>query len=267
MKTAILMEFRKFFSTRMWWVLLIAMTGYMAFLAGIMGLSSTITVAGQPAQDLGDPLETARGIYTIATAMGYIFPALVGALSVTSEFRHKTITPTLLAVPNRTRLIGAKMIGSIPVGLAFGVAGTLAGLVAGALALEFLGDGAMLHDPLVWKSVGLSVVALTLWTVVGVGLGAMLTNQVAVILVLLAFTQFVEPILRMLLTAAFEGKFAAVGQYLPGAAGESITGGSIYSTLGAGDLLPAWIGALTLVGYGLVAALIGRITSFRRDFT
>lgn len=267
MKTAITMEFRKFFSTRMWWVLLIAMTAYMAFLAGIMALSSSVSVSGQPEQSLGDPLEAARSIYTIATAMGYIFPALIGALSVTSEFRHKTITPTLLAVPNRTRLISAKMIGSIPIGLLFGLAGTLAGVVAGASALEFLGDGAMLNEPAVWQSIGLSVVALTLWTVVGVGLGAMMTNQVAVILVLLAFTQFIEPVLRMLFTAVFDGNLSGVGSFLPGAAGEAITGGSIYSALGAGDLLPAWAGALILLGYGLVAATIGRFTSFRRDFT
>ena len=45
----------------------------------------------------------------------------------------------------------------------------------------------------------LSVVALVLWALVGVGFGSVLTNQVAAIVVLLAFTQFVEPLLRLLL--------------------------------------------------------------------
>lgn len=267
MRTAITMEFRKFFSTRMWWVLLIAMVAYMAFLAGVMALSTSISMGDTPSEFDVDPLENARGIYTIATAMGYIFPALIGAMSVTSEFRHKTITPTLLSVPNRTRLIAAKMLGSIPIGLIFGLAGTAAGFVAGATALEFLGDGAMLSEPVVWQSIGLSVVALTIWTVVGVGLGTMLTNQVAVILVLLAFTQFIEPVLRVVLGSLFDGALSGVGAFLPGAAGESIVGSSIYSSLGAGDLLPIWAGTLTLLGYAVVTAVIGRVTRFRRDFT
>lgn len=268
MRTTILMESRKFFSTRMWWVLLLAMAGYMAFLAGVMATSLSITVEGGDDVMLGmDPLEKARTIYTIATALGYVFPAIVGALSVTGEFRHQTITPTLLAEPNRTRLIGAKLLGSIPIGLLFGVAGTGAAVLVGGAVLEFAGDGAMLTEATAWRAIGLSVVALTVWTVVGVGLGTAMTNQVAVILVLLAFTQFVEPVLRMVLGNLFNGSLSGVGAFLPGAAGESITGSSLFSSIGFGELLPWWQGAGALVIYALALAVLGRLTSFRRDFT
>lgn len=267
MRTAITIEYRKFVSTRMWWVLLLMMTVYMAFLAGVMALTMSISVEGADVPSDADPVSAARSIYTIATALGYVFPAIIGAMSVTSEFRHKSITPSLLAEQNRTRLIGAKMAASIPIGLLYGLAGTLAGVLVGGVILEVFGDGAFLSEPSVWSSIGLSIVALTLWTTVGVGLGTMLSNQVAVIVVLLAFTQFVEPVLRALLSSVADGALSGVASYLPGAAGEAITGASFYSTVGMGDLLPWWAGALVLVAYALVAAAIGRATTFRRDFT
>ena len=82
-----------------------------------------------------------------------------------------------------------------------------------------------------WQSIALSALALALWAiVVGVGFGSVLTNQVAVIVVVLAFTQFVEPVLRLVLTlTSWGGDIAA---YLPGAAGEAISGGSFYSETG-----------------------------------
>ena len=269
MKTTILMEFRKFFSTRMWWILLAAMVVYMALLAGVMALTLVADAPGGPASPSpdADPVATARSIYTIATSLGYAFPAIIGALSVTGEFRHKTMTPTLLAEPNRTRLIGAKLLAAIPMGIMFGIAGTASGVVGGGIVLQVMGDGAFLGDPTVWGSIGSSVLALTLWTMIGVGLGTLLTSQVAVIVSLLAFTQFVEPAVRALLSTAADGRFSDIAAYLPGSAGEAITGASIYSAFGDIALLPMWVGVLTLTAYTLVFAGLGRVITFRRDLT
>ena len=46
-------------------------------------------------------------IYSFASSVGYVFPVLLGALAVTGEFRHKTLTPTFLAEPNRSLVLGA----------------------------------------------------------------------------------------------------------------------------------------------------------------
>jgi hypothetical protein len=81
--------------------------------------------------------------------------------------------------------------------------------------------------------------------------------------VLLAFTQFVEPLLRLLL-AQFDATEAA-SKFLPGAAGEAIAGSSLYVSSGLAELLNSWQGAVTLVGYAVVLVLIGRFTTFRRD--
>ena len=110
------------------------------------------------------------------------------------------------------------------------------------------------------------MLALTVWTIVGVGFGALLTNQIAVIVIVLAFTQFVEPILRIVL-----GQFdwsEGISKYLPGAAGEAITGSSFYADSGmAVGLLSSRLGFAVLLGYAIAFALIGRLTTLRHDIT
>lgn len=274
MSAALVTEYRKLVTTRLWWVLLLTMAAYMAFLAAIMAFAlvqAPESVTGGVPSGTGQPAamsaeQVARTIYTLATSLGYVFPLLVGALAMTGEFRHQTITPTLLAEPRRGVVLAAKMLSSAAVGLLFGLVGTAATVLAGAVVLALLGEPTYLSEPVVLRSAGLSVLALAVWTVVGVGFGTLLTNQVAAVVVVLAFTQFVEPILRLVL-----GQFElteGVSKFLPGAAGEAITGASFFAESGiAAGLLPSWAGLLVLLGYAVLFAVVGRLTTLRRDIS
>jgi hypothetical protein len=273
MTAALRTEYRKLVTTRMWWILLLSMAAYMAFLAGIMAFALTQDPAsmtgavpgGQPATAM-TPETVARLLYTLATSLGYVFPFIVGAMAMTSEFRHQTITPTLLAEPRRTVFLTAKMLSSVVVGLVFGVVGTAATVGTGAGVLALLGKPTYLGDPVVLRSAALSVLALTVWTVVGVGFGALVTNQVAVIVIVLAFTQFVEPTLRIVMRLIDWAE--GISKFLPGAAGEAITGSSLYADSGmSAGLLPSGLGLAVLLGYAIVFALIGRFTTLRHDIT
>ena len=95
--------------------------------------------------------------------------------------------------------------------------------------------------------------------------GSMVTNQVAAIVIILAFTQFVEPIARIGL-AAVDG-LSGVSAFLPGAAADAVIGASFFSSMGATDLLSRGGGAAVLLGYVVVFATIGRVTTLRRDIT
>ena len=272
MGAALRVEYRKLVTTRMWWVLLLAMGAYMAFLAAVMAYTLTLepgAFAGPFADPDAEPLgaeRLAQTVYTLATSLGYVFPVIVGALAMTGEFRHQTITPTLLAEPRRTVVLVAKMLSSVAVGLLFGLVGTLATVGAGAGTLALLGEDPALTEPIVLRSAGLSVLALVVWTVVGVGFGTLLTNQVAVIVVLLAFTQFVEPLLRVVLGQLDWA--AGIAKFLPGAAGEAITGASFYADSGIGpDLLSSWEGLAVLLAYAVVFAMLGRLLTLRHDVT
>lgn len=270
MRAALVTEYRKLTTTRLWWVLLVTMAGYMAFLGAVMAFfltaegGATTGPTGEPAPPL-DPVTAARTIYTLAPTLGYVFPVVVGALAVTSEYRYMTITPTFLAEPRRTTVLVAKLLSSLPVGLVFGVVGTLSTVAAGAGVLALRGEPTALGDGEVLRTIGLSVLVLAVWTLVGVGFGSALTHQVAAIVTLLAFTQLVEPTLRLVMGVV--EPLAGLAKWLPGAAGEAVTGVSFYSSTGLNDLLPWWQGLLVLLGYGLVLAAVGRVTSLRRDIT
>jgi len=264
MNAAFRVELRKFLSTRMWWLLLVVLAAYMVFMGVIMAFTFTAdTAQGEVANLL--PVEAAKTVYSLGNSLGYVFPLVIGALSVTTEFRHQTITTTFLVEPRRTVVLVAKFAAGAVIGLSYGVAATAATVAGSAPLLAWQGDGAHLGNGDVLVTIALTVVSMTIWTMIGVGFGTVLTNQVASIVVLLAFTQFVEPVLRAALGAV--DVLAPVGRFLPGAAAESISGASLYSTIGVFELLERWQGALVMLAYVVVLGVIGRLTSFRRDVT
>ncbi|MDN4481046.1 ABC transporter permease [Demequina muriae] len=270
MSTAIVSELRKIRSTRLWWILLLCMVAGVAFMTATIGFSFAFAeeIGGSGVEGGGadmDPVATARIIYTLPVSFGYVFPVIVGALAVTSEFRHRTIDTTLLLEPSRAKVIGAKFVAVIPFALIYAVVGVATGVGVGAGALMLGGEPTGLDSAEVWRTLGMSVVALTAWGLVGVGFGTALTNQVVVIVALLGWTQLVEPIVRFGL--AFVDPIAGAGKFMPGAAGEAIAGASFYSTAGVGDLLAPWAGLLVLLGYAVIAAVIGWLITFRKDIS
>ncbi len=264
--TDLRVELRKILTTRLWWILLLGLTGYMAFLAAVLAVAFTAPEA-MGGTDAGgfspEPGAIATSIYTLPASTGYVFPLVVGALAVTSEFRYQTITFTFLAQPHRTTVLVAKMASSLVVGLVQGVVATLTAAGVGAGVLAAMGEDPRLGDPDVRRSLALTCVAMGIWAVVGVGFGALLTNQVASIIVVLAFTQFVEPIVRLLL--ATNDATAGISRFLPGAAGEALAGGGLFGGLSAADPLAWWQGGLVLLAYALVLAAVGRATSLNKD--
>src|SRR5690349_14471715 len=97
-------ESTKQFTTSIWWLLAIVLAAYVAFTATAVGFVFSLAANGDlpggnaprlPAESLPQVL------YSTATSVGYVFPLLIGTLMVTTEFRHKTLTPTFLATPRR----------------------------------------------------------------------------------------------------------------------------------------------------------------------
>lgn len=270
---AIRAEFAKTLTVRLWWVLLIVLVGYVAFTAGLLAL-----VFG----GLGDQLASGGGstpqipeeslppiIYSVASSVGYVFPVLFGTLATTAEFRHQTLTPTFLATPHRGRVLGAKLLTLAVFGAIYGVAALVASVGLGASILTATGHSAALGETDTWTLIARVVLAMAIWAVIGVGLGALIPSQVAAIVIVLAFTQFVEPILR--LVASFWDWTAGIGQFLPGAASDALVGSSIFTSLGTmtaqTQSLDWWQGGLVLLALAVVAAAIGYFTSWRKDVT
>jgi len=268
MIAAIRSEYRKFFSTRLWWILMLAMFAYMALVAGGMAVLYNYMGVGADGGSAFDLATYRLVIYSLAPSMAYVFPAIVGALGWTNEYRHHTTVPTFLGEPRRGVVAIAKAVAGIPMGVVIGAVGTLACVVGGLVGFTIAGadPGLSLIDT--WQTAGWSVLALAIWAVVGVGLGMLVTSQVGVIIILLIWTQLVEALLRVGLML-FDST-QNIPQYLPGALSESIAGGhSIYSAIGmtvsGNSTLPTWEAALLLAGYGVVFGVLGYIVRIRRD--
>jgi ABC-type transport system involved in multi-copper enzyme maturation permease subunit len=261
---ALASEFAKVFSTRMWWLLLVILVGYVGLAAAGLGLALTLTPEEAGLQLGGADL--APIIYSMATASGFVFPVIVGAMSVTAEVRHRTLSTTFLATPRRSVVLIAKVLVAAVVGAGYGVAATAATVGLGALVLGSAGESTLLDDPATWAMLARMVLAMAIWAVLGVGLGVLVPSQVGSIVAILAFTQFVEPIART--AAAFVEPLSGVAKFLPGAAGDALVGASFYSAFaGGGSELEWWQGGLVLAGYAAVFLVIGAATFWRRDVT
>jgi len=263
-------EVTKVFSTAGWWILAIVLVFYVgstaAGLAFVFGASATGELTGGsgaivPADGL------AALIYSLGGSIGYVFPLLIGTLMVTTEFRHQTLTPTFLATPRRGLVLWAKLIAGIVIGGLFAVVAVLSAAAPGAGILAVLGVDTGLGSGDTWALFARTVLALMLWTLVGIGVGTLVRNQVVAIVVVLAFTQFVEPLLRV--AGGFVDWIADLTRFLPGAASDALIGASIYAVMGggAGESLEWWHGGIVLLAYALIVLLIGHIVSWRRDVT
>jgi ABC-type transport system involved in multi-copper enzyme maturation permease subunit len=257
----------------MWWILMICAAGYLAMMGLLLAFSfqlGSVTVASDPsmggAPGFPEGDEAAVMVYSMAGSMAYVFPLLVGALSITQEYRHKTITPTFLAEPRREVVLGAKLIASLPMGLIYGLVCLSATALPAAVVFAAMGGSTGLGVASTWAFFGRALLDFTIWAAVGVGLGALIHNQVAVIVVVLAVTQFVEPTLRMLpLFGGWDWKWI---DFLPGAAGDAIQGMSIYDGFGLAaesSGLPFGWAALVLAGWAVLFAGIAYPTAWRRD--
>ena len=191
------------------------------------------------------------------------FALVLGIITITGEYRHKTVTPTFLAVPSRGMVTASKMILCLGAGLVIGVWAGAADLALGfACVAGGVGHASTMLTEFrhVWPGALFAAVAFGLF---GVGLGALLKNQVMAIVTGLGFIAIVEPIV--------EAAIPSVGRFLPGAAAqalESVTAhrtGLGFSTLT--HLLTWWEGALVLLAYGLVFAAVGSLITMRADVT
>lgn len=258
-------ELLKISTTRAWWILALILFVWVGTnAAGIAALGGVIVdqTQGMMGPELVPPL-----VFSVVTSVGYVFPLLFGALASTSEFRHQTLTPTFLATPHRGAVLGGKLGAGLIWGVVFGLVGLVASVGLGSLVLQAVGVDPGLGSSDTWALIGRALIAMALWAVIGVGLGVLMPNQVAVIVVVLAFTQFLEPLLRM--ASAFWEWTAAVGRFLPGAATDALVGSSIYSLVlgSATDALEWWQGGLVLGGFAVLFLVLGGLTTWRRDVT
>ncbi len=266
--TATRAESTKQFTTAAWWVLAVILLVYIGFTATSLALALAAAATGALPNGPAIPAETLPPLlYSLASAVGYAFPLLIGTLIVTGEFRHKTLTPTFLATPRRGRGLLAKLLVGVLLGVLYGVVGIVASAGTSAAVLAGFGLDTELAELDTWALLGRMLIAYVLWVLIGVGVGALVRNQVGAIVGVLVFTQFLEPIARFA-ASAVEG-LGDVIRFLPGAASDALVGASIFTGglpgTGSAPGLEWWAGGIVLLAYAVVLVVLGQLFSWRRD--
>lgn len=265
-------EYRKIFSTKLWWALLLPVA-VVALLFTLAGGGFAGLLAAAP----GGGAEQPFALVTLGLTMGFTatFAAIFGALALSSEDRHRTITTTLLTGSSRLAVLAAKLVAHGSIGMLYAVTTVLFGFVGAAI-----GGGPLPSAGAFAAVAATGSLAVLLWTVLGVGVGYLIGNQVAAVLVLVLYSLIVEPLVGGVLTAA---EIPTVAEYLPGGASTALTTDLAFAELGAGGegqlaaelgtelaalaTLPWWAGALLLGGYALLLLGLGALAGELRDIT
>jgi ABC-2 type transport system permease protein len=204
--------------------------------------------AGQPSIGTAGALLAVLG----GAGRGALVMLLLGVLTVTAEFRHGTLTATLLHTPQRSRVLTAKGTATAAVAAAVAVADLAVvlavGLTTGAVQPALLNADIALHV------LGL-LLAYPLYGLAGVGIGALLMYQPVAVLLPLAWAFVVENLVLRL---------------LPPSAPRWSLGGASAALANAGDfpaVLPMAVGGIVLLSYALLLLGFGALRLARRDIT
>jgi ABC-2 type transport system permease protein len=207
-----------------------------------------------PTQDLRDRQGQLK-VFGLGTTFGMIFGSLLGALSITNEMRHGMIRPTFLATPNRARVLAAKVTASLIAGAALGLLAEAMAVSVGSVGLAARGISIAASGGGFGQLLVGGAVAAALWAAIGVGVGAIVRNQVGASVGLVVWLLFIE--------MTVIGSIPEVGKFLPGASGGALAGAMLAQT--ATYLLAPAVGALLIVVYAVVATGSGLVATVRRD--
>ncbi|NUR87270.1 MAG: ABC transporter permease subunit [Nonomuraea sp.] len=265
MKNLVRAEFRRLLSTRSWPVVLLLA----ALLGG--GLVGVCALVGP--ENFTPPmpgLDTEDGVRAVLGFIGFtaFVPAAIGTLAVTSEYRHATVNVTFLLAPRRWQALAAKLI-------TYGVAGLLYGLVlAGTAALSLFGAAAArgtrlgLPATTIVELLARLGLAMAAYTLLGVGVGALLRHQVAALAVVIGYLYGGELVLVMI------PGVREIYPWLPGGATSALTdftavADALSQQLSAApvELLSPLAGALVLLGYAALASTAAVLRPMRGDVT
>lgn len=266
MTVAIRAELRKFFTTRLWWGMAIAVFVVGAAFAAILGLvltSDSVRQGSAGAVPITD-VALAKSVFTGGVAVGYLLTLAIGIITIGSEYRHMTITATFLASPRRGIVMGAKVVALLVIGAFYGLISLAGSVSVGAVLLTAKGH-APFADPAIWRSLALALLALGLWSLIGLGVGILIPNQVAALLIAVGVAWIIEPLLSIFLPLTDWGK--TITPYFPGQATSAMieSGGGIGGP--STSPLTWWVAALVLVGYAAVMAALGTGRTLRADIT
>lgn len=192
------------------------------------------------------------------TTFAGVLALILGITAVTNEFRHGTITPSLLVTPVRERFLAAKGLVAVIAGIVFATAGAL---VVAAIAIPWLTAldiPLQLGDGDVWLGFGRILLDAALWGAIGVGIGGLVHGQVGALVGTIIWLLLVEPLAGFLLELI---ELDFVAKLLLGRASGAITGSE------GEDVFGFWPSLGIMLGYVAVLGALAVVRTRSRDVT
>lgn len=208
--------------------------GLVAGASAVAALGAFSTIMSAAPEDLSRPVHE-QHFFMLASINLALFALVLGIRAFTDEFRYGSIVPTFLVVPDRSRVMMAKVATSAAAGAVLAAVAQVVMLGLAVLLIAVKGAEITVQGKDLAAMAGL-VVAGALWAAIGVGIGAMVRHQVAAIVGALVWVLLLEN-----LGAGFLGD---AGRFLPGQAAHAVA-----QATQAGTLLVPAAGAVVLMAY------------------
>jgi ABC-2 type transport system permease protein len=244
-------EFTKIGSVRSTYWSLIALIIVTVGIAALVGQSA----AGNPGQ-LGPHFDPTN-ISLYGLVLGQLIIAVLGALTITSEYSTQMIGTSLAVMPRRGTVIAAKAVVLGAVALVTGLVACFGAFFAGQALMSGHHLNATLGQPHVLRAVIGGALFLTVCGLLGFGLGLILRHTAAAISAAVGLL-FVLFILALRLPSSWQ-----VSKWVPLNAGGQIWQ-AVPSTPSA-HMFSAWTGFAVLCGYAAIAIIGGLILFRKRD--
>jgi ABC-2 type transport system permease protein len=241
-------ELLKVRTVRSWWAYLIVIV----LLAGI----ATASDVG-PNDAARDQLQFQVGLVD-AAAIAALIAIILGITVVTAEFRHGTVTPTLLVEPHRERMLVAKAVAAGLLGAAFVLLALVVIALVAAIWLAAVDAELHLLDQDVLVRAAQMILLGVLWTLFGVAIGSVVHSQVAALVGTLVWVFLGETLVWGLLGLI---DLDGVASYLPFRALDSADGTH------DPDMLPYWGGVAVSLAWIAVVGGAGVWRTRGRDIT
>jgi ABC-2 type transport system permease protein len=213
-----------------------------------------------------DVIGQAANIYTSGQFFGVLFVSLLGILLITNEYYHQTATTTFLTTPHRSRVVAAKLITGMFASAGFWLFSLVISVIAGTIFLKTQGFGSQLGEWEVIRAILLNLAAYAIWAVFGVGFGALIRSQIgatitATVLYLLG-TTVAQIVFQLIHSFLIKKDWVLTAQVIVPAIASSIMISPVKTFT---QSPPQWVGAVVLIGYGVIAGLIGTLILRKRD--
>jgi len=228
------------------------------------GDASRVTGAATPA-DHAAALAHARQFNVAGSLLGLLIGQLViavlGALTITSEYSTGMIRTSLTTMPRRATVYAAKGIVFGAVALVTGLAASFASFFAGQAALAGVHAGASLGQPGVLRAVVGAGLFLAVCGLLSYGIGGFLRHTAGAIAAAIGVL-FVAWSISNFLPGPPSGWFgqADIDKWIPFNAG-----GAIWERVTGMNMFSPWIGFAVFCAYAAAAIIAGLIVFVWRD--